>query len=256
LSVALLLSVHAALFLSHAVAHVEFVGLTLPTWPVLLLPFLAAWFWGIPQAYNLIDGINGLSMGFGLLALGILGWHLPTQPALMWGGLSAVLLLNFPRAKHFLGDCGALMLGTLFAALAVNLLVARNADLPVWLFAYPIVDVTLVVAIRRWRRQPLGSADRSHLHHWMMDRVGQRSWLATPILLTLAVLPMLRLVDGTGMRALSLIGAVALGGLALKAFLDRILPDPTSIPVAQVRREIPLMPRSETSETSRVQPIP
>ncbi|HEX9010473.1 MAG TPA: hypothetical protein VF804_08905, partial [Holophagaceae bacterium] len=125
--------------------------------------------------------------------------------------------------------------------LSVKLMVARDADLPAWVFAYPIVDVSLVVAIRRWKGQPLSTADRSHLHHWMMDRFDQRSWVATPILLTIACLPMMRVADFPGARAISLFGVAALGLLALKAFLDRILPGAEAAPAAQVRREIPFM---------------
>lgn len=255
-AVAALLSAHTASILAGTVSHVEFLDLSIPSHPLLLFPFLFAWFWSIPQAYNLIDGINGLSMGFGLLVLGALGWHQGVQPAVLWGGLSAVMMLNFPKAKHFLGDCGALMLGTLFATLGVKLLVAHDADLPAWIFAYPIVDVSLVVAIRRWKGQPLGVADRSHLHHWMMDRFNQRFWVATPILLIFAFLPMVRVADFPGARAIALFGAAALVVLALKAFLDRILPGTEMAPAAQVRREIPFMgagaPTREPSGSHRV----
>ena len=250
LAVAVLLAGHAASILSHTVDHVAFLDLAIPTHPLLIFPFLLAWFWSIPHAYNLIDGINGLSMGFGLLALGVLGWHSGVQPAVLWGGLVATLLLNFPKAKHFLGDCGALMLGTLFATLSVKLLVAQDADLPVWVFAYPIVDVTLVVAIRRWRAQPLGAADRSHLHHWMMDRVGQRPWIATPVLLAFAFVPMVRAADIPGARLISVAGVMALVSLAFKAFLDRILAGTEPAAAAQVRREVPFMTSPAVREPS------
>lgn len=250
LGVAVLLAVHTAWFLSASAGAVEFFDIRIPTHPALTFPLLFVWYWGIPQAYNLIDGINGLSMGLGLLLLGALGLHLGAQPMVLWGALLAVLLLNFPRAKHFLGDCGALMLGTLFAVLSMRLLVIRDADLPMWIFAYPIVDVSLVVAIRRWKGQPFSLADRSHLHHWMMDRVGQRAWLATPLLLALAALPMARAMDFPGAAAVSLLGAVLLLTLGLKAFLDRILPDPKAAPAAQVRREVPFMSEVPARESS------
>ena len=251
LAVALALAAHGAAGLARAVDHVEFFDFQIPTHPAMTFPFLFFWYWSIPQAYNLIDGINGLSMGLGLLILGALGWHLGVQPAVLWGALLATLLLNFPRAKHFLGDCGALMLGTLFATLSVKLMVSWDADLPVWIFAYPIVDVSLVVAIRRWKGQPLSQADRSHLHHWMMDRFHQRSWMATPILLAFAFVPMLRATALPGSRAISLVGLAALLALGFKAFLDRILPaSEAEVPATQVRREIPFMTSVPTREPS------
>lgn len=250
LAVALALAAHGASGLARTVEHVEFFDFSIPTHPAMTFPFLFFWYWSIPQAYNLIDGINGLSMGLGMLILGALGWRLGAEPAVLWGALLATLLLNFPRAKHFLGDCGALMLGTLFATLSVKLLVSWDADLPVWVFAYPIVDVSLVVAIRRWKGLPLSQADRSHLHHWMMDRFNQRSWVATPILLAFASLPMLRATDLPGARGMSLVGVAALLILGIKAFLDRILPAATEVPAAQVRREIPLMSGAAAREPS------
>lgn len=221
LLVAMLMAANASMMLHHAVSHVSFLYLQIPTYPLLTFPLLLIWLWGIPQAYNLIDGINGLSMGLGLLVLGVLGWRTGVQPMVMWGALMATLLLNFPHAKHFLGDCGAMMLGTLFAILSIRVLVTWNANLPLWVFAYPIIDVTMVVAIRAWNGRPLAGADRSHLHHWMMDRLGNRAWLATPILLALAALPMLRATDLAGARPCSQIGGLMLLGLAARAFWDR-----------------------------------
>lgn len=242
LAVAVLLALPAASLLAQTVEQVRFLHLTLPTRPVVTLPFLVLWYWSIPQAINLVDGINGLAMGFSLLVLGALAWHSGALPMLVGGALVATLVLNFPRAKHFLGDCGSLMLGTLLAVLSVRLLVPGDASLPVWVFAYPIADVSLVVAIRGWNRTPLGVGDRSHLHHWMMDRLGGRAWVATPILLAFAALPMLRATRAPGAATLSTLGVIALAGLGLKAFLDRVHPGLARSP-APLAREAALVPR-------------
>ncbi len=242
LAVALLLAFHVNHDLGRVVDHVPFLGMELPTHPVIIFPLLMLWFWAIPQAYNLIDGINGLSMGFGALLLGVLGWNLGSEPALLWGGLVAVLALNFPKAHHFLGDCGALMLGTLFAILSVQAFALTHPDLLLWVFAYPAVDVFLVVGLRRWHGQPLSQADRNHLHHWMMDQVGRRSWVATPLLLSLAALPMLRATSIPGHLPLSVLGILTLVLVALKAFKDRAMsPLKAERRKAQVHREIPFM---------------
>lgn len=241
LAVAVLLAFHVTQTLVHAVDQVPFLGMYLPTHPIIIFPLLMLWFWAVPQAYNLIDGINGLSMGFAALLLGVLGWNLGTQSALLWGGLVAVMALNFPKAHHFLGDCGALMLGTLFAILGVQAFALREPSLLLWVFAYPIVDVCLVVGIRRWNGVPLSTADRSHLHHWMMERVGKRAWLATPLLLGLAALPMLRATALPGQVPLSVLGLAALLLLAFKAFKDRVTRPLKRGAWTQVRREIPLV---------------
>ncbi|WLT31312.1 MraY family glycosyltransferase [Geothrix sp. PMB-07] len=241
LGVALMLAIHVGFSTSSAVQQVTFLGTNLPNVPLVIVPVLMLWFWAVPQAYNLIDGINGLSVGFGALLLGVLGWNLGHQPALLWGGLVAFLALNYPRARHFLGDCGALMLGTLFAVLGVKAFALRDPNLLLWVYAYPTVDVFLVVGIRRWKGEPLGTADRSHLHHWMADRLNGRSWLATPLLLGLAALPMLRATEIPGHELASSVGLGALLLLAFKAFKDRVMLGAKTEDHAQIRREIPLM---------------
>jgi UDP-GlcNAc:undecaprenyl-phosphate GlcNAc-1-phosphate transferase len=198
------------------------------------VPLLALWFWAIPQAFNLIDGVNGLSIGFSLLVLTVLAAVLGQAPAggYLSGGLLALLVLNYPRARHFLGDCGSLMLGTLFAVLAAKAFAVQDANLLLWVFAYPAVDVSLVVAVRTWKRVPLGSADRSHLHHYLVDRLGkQKSWQVPLLLLGLALLPMTRALSFPGHQGVSLLGLAALVLLALCAFRDRVDHNKTVLPL-------------------------
>lgn len=224
LAVALVLAVDLAPELGPLTRDIAFLGLALPNHPLVTIPLLTLWFWSIPQAFNLIDGINGLSMGFSLLLLTVLAAVLGHAPAggFLSGGLLALLLLNYPRARHFLGDCGSLMLGTLFAVLAAKAFAAQDANLMLWVFAYPAVDVTLVVAVRAWKRVPLGSPDRSHLHHFLVDRLGaHRAWLVPLILLSLALLPMTRALGFPGSQLISMLGLAALLILALHAFRDR-----------------------------------
>ncbi|WP_306591095.1 MraY family glycosyltransferase [Geothrix sp. 21YS21S-4] len=252
LGVSLLLAAEVVRTSPLAGGTISLCGINLPNHPAMIFPLMALWFWALPQAYNLIDGINGLSMGFAALLLGVIGWNLGGQSALLWGGLAAVFLLNFPKARHFLGDCGALMLGTFFAVLGVKAFALRDPNLLLWVFAYPIVDVSLVVGIRRWKGLPLAGADRSHLHHWMMDQVGGRSWVATPILLGVAVLPMLRASGIPGGDAVSALGLAFLLLLAFKAFKDRVtrLEKGKESTPTRVRRAIPFMAPAGAREPS------
>jgi UDP-GlcNAc:undecaprenyl-phosphate GlcNAc-1-phosphate transferase len=202
-------------------------GVDIPDHGALFFPLLIMWYWGVPQAYNLIDGINGLSLGFGLLLLGALSLgpqaQLGAAAAPLWGGLAGLLLLNYPRARHFLGDSGSLLLGTLFAILVMNRALPHHRGLALWLTAYPVLDVTTVVAIRWVAGRPLGQADRSHLHHWFTDLLGGRAWLACPLLLGLAALPMTRDLPWTWGKSVSLLGLGALVLLFLASFLDRAI---------------------------------
>jgi UDP-GlcNAc:undecaprenyl-phosphate GlcNAc-1-phosphate transferase len=244
LGVALLLAVDMAPDLAPLAKEVHFLGLLLPNHPLLAIPVLTLWFWSIPQAFNLIDGINGLSMGFSLVLLTVLAAVMGYAPAggYLTGGLLGVLLLNYPKARHFLGDCGSLMLGTLFAVLAAKAFVVRDANLLLWVFAYPAVDVALVVAVRKWKGVSVSSADRSHLHHFLVDRIGMhRAWLVPLILLGLALLPMTRALSFPGHKATSLLGLIGLVSLAMRAFRDRV--DPAKV-------VIPLRPKKELEEAS------
>lgn len=150
--------------------------MAIPTSPPLLtLPLLVLWFWALPQAFNLIDGMDGLATGLALLiAVFLLGGRGFAGTPFLLGALAAVLLLNWPRAWHFLGDCGAYFLGGLLGLLALRTRAFEYPSLALWVFAYPILDMALVITIRFLRGAPLGSGDRSHLHHQWARILGPR----------------------------------------------------------------------------------
>lgn len=166
-------------------SHLPLLGGHLATHTGLALVLLWAWYWSIPQACNLIDGLDGLALGFFLLLAASLDF--PRGPeahgALLLGALGALLVLNWPSGAQFLGDSGSLMLGTLFAILGVKWLGRVNPNHLLCAFAYPIVDVLMVMAIRTLRGSPLGEGDRNHFHHQWLRRSGH-GWAA--LLLTLA----------------------------------------------------------------------
>jgi hypothetical protein len=117
------------------------------------------------------------------------------------------------------------MLGTLFAVLSAKAFAVYDANLMLWMLAYPAIDVALVMAVRTWKGVPLGSADRSHLHHYLVDKLGmRRAWLVPLILLGLATLCMTRVLSFPGHTYLSLLGLTGLIALALRAFRDRVQP--------------------------------
>ena len=233
--VAIMLALYSARAIPPSAEHINFIFLTLPNHLFVTFPILFFWFWSIPQAFNLIDGMNGLSIGFGLMVLCVLGWHGGVHPAALYGAMVAVLVLNFPHARHFLGDCGAMMLGTLLAILCVKLFVPATPNLPVWVFAYPIIDVCMVVAIRFRNGTPVYIADRNHLHYWILDRLDNRVWLATPVLWLLAFLPMLRGTSLPGSSFLSTVGAILLLLVAGKAYRDRAQQRPRKAIVPALR---------------------
>jgi len=165
-------------------------GLTLasipvPAGPSALAPLLFLLFWGMPNACNLIDGADGLAPGFGLLLVGSLWLAGHPHPALA-GALGAVLALNWPRPRLFLGDCGSLSIGLLLAVLVTSEVGWRDPDLVLWAFAYPITDVALVVSLRLARGRSLTQGDRSHLHYQIQDRWPRLAPWAVPWLWLMA----------------------------------------------------------------------
>lgn len=226
LGVALLLGWEAALDLvaqGGAVVHVA--GMDIPNHLFVTMPLAVLWFWGIPQAYNLIDGLNGLALGLALLLLGSMGWGMESSAVFLWGAIFASLLLNYPRARHFMGDSGAFLLGTLLAILALKRGLPTNPNLALWAFAYPMIDVTLVVLIRLAQHKPLGQGDHNHLHDWMtlhLAKVPRGRNLATVMILLLALGPMLHLYSFPMARPLSFLGLLLLVVMAVIQFREQL----------------------------------
>lgn len=229
-AVALLLTFHQLGKLHDLGPTVSFAGWAVPTHPLVAGPLLLAWFWGIPQALNLADGLDGLALGLAGLILTATG-HGPGAHPVLWGFLVSAFLLNFPRAFHFLGDAGSLGLGTLVAMVTMDATVVFDASLALWICAYLVVDCTTVVVSRWLRHRPLGQGDRSHLHHLVVDACGGRAWVATPLLLLIAWLPMRSLGGAVkGHDVLGLLALLGLGMLALRRSLNPPAPVAASAP--------------------------
>lgn len=165
--------------------------------PLLLLtvPLTALAVAGLSNAYNMIDGIDGLAAStitLPLLVLYLLALQAEHPMAdsllLMIVPLCVFLLFNLgPNnrllPKMFLGDAGSVTLGFLVTASLVYFSQGDSALIkPVtalWLVAVPLMDM-LATMLRRYRRgHKLMKADRSHLHHSLMDMgLGRRQTLA------------------------------------------------------------------------------
>lgn len=161
----------------------------------------------ITNAYNLIDGIDGLAASMGILIFSICGILLAfsgdhfyyTLSFSMTGVLAGYLRFNFSRKKKMLmGDTGSMLLGFLTS---IILLRSFNHLLPYgtgslafidpWsvfiLVAYPLFDMTRVFFSRLMKGASPFRADRLHLHHLLIDRFGFSHARAT-VILTLTTL--------------------------------------------------------------------
>jgi UDP-GlcNAc:undecaprenyl-phosphate GlcNAc-1-phosphate transferase len=164
-------------------AGVRITGLTgqhLPDW--LSLPVTIVWLLICTNAFNLIDGVDGLATGVGLFAtatmlIAALLHHnlllaMATVP--LMGALLGFLRYNFNPATIFLGDSGSLFIGFLMGCLGViwsqksATMLAMTA--PLMALSIPIIDLCLSVIRRFLRREPIMRGDRGHIHHRLLDR--------------------------------------------------------------------------------------
>src|ERR1051325_7480178 len=139
---------------------VPFVGIvTFP--PVVSFALTVFWLVAISNAFNLIDGVDGLATGAALfssvviLVVALSGGHavMTVMAIVICGALAGFLRYNFNPASIFLGDSGALFVGFLLASL--SLLGAQKATTaiavitPILAFGLPVVDTTVTMAHRK-----------------------------------------------------------------------------------------------------------
>ena len=145
------------------------------------LAFTVFWLVGITNAFNLIDGLDGLASGAALFALttmfivgvvnGQMGAALFTLTVA--GATLGFLLYNWHPASIFLGDSGSLFLG--FTLAGMGLLSSQKGStvvavaIPLVSLGLPVLDTSLAIARRFLRGQPIFSADRGHIHHRMLS---------------------------------------------------------------------------------------
>ena len=148
----------------------------------LSLPITVVWIVGITNAFNLLDGIDGLAAGAALFAtLALLGsaviLHEVTTAlilAAVAGATAAFLRYNFNPASIFLGDSGSLFLGFTISVLAVHSsqksAAAFAVAVPIVSLGVPVLDTTIVVFRRLVSGEPVWTGDRRHIHHMLLDR--------------------------------------------------------------------------------------
>ncbi len=142
------------------------------------------WIVGITNSFNLLDNMNGLSSGVGLIAAVFFGWVafeqrdlfvLPIAAALA-GSALGFLPHNFPRARLFLGDAGSLIIGYVLAAISVQGIYLADTQLthlpvitPILILGVPLFDTLSVIVIRLSRGVSIFTADKNHFSHRLVD---------------------------------------------------------------------------------------
>lgn len=172
------------------IERITVLGWTLPlgwaAWPVTV-----TWLVGVTNAFNLLDGVDGLAAGITALAGAACGAILVVRGhgpeamilAAVVGAAIGFLVFNFEPASIFLGDSGSLLCGFLLAATAITGwqkgATALATGVPLMIFALPIADSALALVRRALARPSSGRSiratlrhiaqpDRDHIHHRML----------------------------------------------------------------------------------------
>jgi UDP-GlcNAc:undecaprenyl-phosphate GlcNAc-1-phosphate transferase len=145
---------------------------------------------GLINAFNIIDGFNGLAGGVAsLILLGITYVAFKAGDPLVLaisvtaiGAIAGFMLFNFPRGLIYLGDGGAYLIGFWIGELLI-LLVVRNPQVSPWfpllLCSYPVCEMIFSIYRRVFfRRSHPHTPDMAHLHHLIYKRVAR--WLVGP----------------------------------------------------------------------------
>lgn len=160
----------------HYFRQISFIQL--PRWLGMLFSFV--WIVGIINAFNLIDGMDGLSSTLSILILSALGIVLlrSARPAaaicfMLAAGIAGFLIYNFPPAKIFMGDGGSQFIGFMVASLPLYRS-TLNFEYNKFLVCLVLVSIPLLDTIAAmWRRtrehRSFFSGDKAHIHHKLMN---------------------------------------------------------------------------------------
>lgn len=156
------------------------------------------WILGVINAYNLIDGLDGLCGTFSITAvvtLGLLFALTGNSEAIVCfilaGSIFGFLCFNWPPAKLFMGDAGSQFLGFMIATFPLfgsNIVFEFNKFLiMIVITAFPVFDTIAAIWRRLREKRSIMSADRSHLHHKLLN-MGYNKKTALYLLCALQVL--------------------------------------------------------------------
>lgn len=151
--------------------------------PIVAILFSVFAITGLSNAYNIIDGFNGLSSMVGiitLLGLAYVGFVtgdtlIVFLSLIMAGAILGFFIWNYPRGLIFLGDGGAYLIGFWIGVLSV-LLVARHPTVSPWfallINAYPILETLFTIYRRKIHQgKSPGQPDGIHFHTLIYRRI-------------------------------------------------------------------------------------
>jgi len=233
----LVLQIIGALILVYSGTTIEFItnpfdritGMMDIGW--LSIPATIFWIVGITNAFNLIDGLDGLAAGVAsiscltLFIVSVINGRgtAALLTAVLAGSTIGFLPYNFNPAKIFMGDTGAQFLGFVLAAISIQGAIKSAAAIaitvPILALGLPIYD-TLIAMLRRFiNKRPVMSGDREHLHHKLLD-AGLSQRQAVYVLYSISGLLGLSAIAVTELNAVQAFGVLVFV-LCVVVFLSR-----------------------------------
>lgn len=200
----------------------------------------------VVNAFNLIDGVDGLAGGVGFIASSAFGawfalagdYGMAALAVGLSGSLLAFLIFNFSPAKIFMGDSGSLTIGLIISILAIRMIsydasliqndFVLNIPKPVFAMAvlvYPLIDTLRIFIYRAIQGVSPFSADRNHLHHRLLDIGGSHKSVVITIytfnLLIIGLTLYLSHMEISTNLALFVVGGVALFSAQIPFFIRK-----------------------------------
>ncbi|MFR5860666.1 MAG: MraY family glycosyltransferase [Flavonifractor plautii] len=200
---------------------------------ILAVPATVIWIVAITNAVNLIDGLDGLACGVStissmtllVIALVVSEGNVAILMAALAGGCIGFLPYNMNPAKIFMGDTGSTFLGYILAVVSIQGLfkfyTIISFAVPFLMLGLPIFDTCFAFIRRIAHGQSPMHADRSHVHHRLIDMGFNQKQAVAVLYVISAILGLSAVVLTTSgpVKAMLLLLARARGGISARIFL-------------------------------------
>ncbi len=200
------------------------------------------WIVMIMNSFNFLDNMDGLSAGIAAIAASVLFFAAALSGQLFIGAMSLIfigallgfLVLNFPPAKIFMGDCGSLVVGFFVALLTLRTTYFQQAQsgeiyavfMPLIVMAVPLYDFISVTIIRLLQGKSPFVGDTQHFSH----RMKRRGLTDTQTALTLYLATVCTGIGAVFLLQVNLLGAILVFIQTLMILAIIAIMEMTSIP--------------------------
>ncbi len=141
------------------------------------IPLMFGWVILVTNAFNLIDGLDGLAAGVSFIAtstiflISVISGNFSSAivSAVLCGTLIGILPYNFYKAKIFIGDSGSQFIGFILSVISVSGFNNLNGEflilIPIVICGLPLFDALTSIVRRKIKGKSIMEADKEHIHH-------------------------------------------------------------------------------------------